>query len=253
MIECLEERRHLAITLANGILNIPGTPRSDVIVTRIAGKSLVVTLNAVNSKYPLTKIRGVVINGNNGNDFIAHGAGAIPAKIIGGSGHDTLSGGLGDDTIIGAAGNDRIYGQAGDDLLDGGLGDDVIGGGPGSDTVTYADRSRSVSVDLGEGVGGETGESDQLTSIENIIGGAGNDILRGDSQNNLIRGGPGDDTITGQSGQDSLYGDAGDDFFDSADEQSDTVDGGDGYDTAYYDGEIDLLISIENAEGGYEV
>jgi Ca2+-binding RTX toxin-like protein len=247
MIECLEERRLLAASLVNGVLNIPGTPRSDVIATRIVGKNVVVTINTVDSKFALARVRGIVINGNHGNDFIANGAGTIPARIIGGNGNDTLSGGNGNDTLVGAAGTDRLYGQGGDDLLDGGIGSDVIMGGLGTDTITYADRTRPVSVDLSEGTGGETGEYDSISGVENIIGGNGNDSLLGDSNDNIIRGGPGNDTITGNDGHDTLYGNDGNDTFFAADDDSDTIDGGNGDDTAHADdSEIDYIINVEH-------
>ncbi|MFI5378630.1 MAG: calcium-binding protein [Tepidisphaerales bacterium] len=241
MIECLEERRLLAITLVNGVLNVPGTPRSDVIVTRIIGKNVVVTINAVDSKFPLAKVRSIVINGGAGNDFIANGAGSIPSLLIGGPGNDTLSGGNGNDTLIGGPGNDRLYGQGGDDLLDGGPGNDTIIGGPGNDTVTYAGRTKPVTVDLSRGTGGEAGEHDYISGVENIIGGNGNDLLIGDDNDNIIWGGPGNDTIVGNGGHDTLYGGDGNDLFYAMDGISDTIDGGNGNNSAYADVELDTV------------
>ncbi|MGA2497174.1 MAG: calcium-binding protein [Tepidisphaeraceae bacterium] len=245
MIECLEERRLLAITLVNGALNIPGTPRADVIATRIVGKNVVVTLNAVESRFALAKVNLIVINGGAGNDFIANGAGTIPSRLIGGAGSDTLSGGNGNDTLIGGPGNDRLYGQCGDDLLDGGTGNDTIVGGTGNDTVTYADRTKPVTVDLSKGTGGEAGEHDSISGVENIIGGSGDDSLTGDSNDNIIWGGAGNDTITGNAGHDTLYGGDGNDIFYAADDTSDTIDGGNGSNGAYADVELD---SVTNAE-----
>ncbi len=246
MIECLEERRLLSITLAGGVLNIPGTVRSDVIATRIVGKNVVVTLNTVESRFALAKVHSIVINGGNGNDFIVNGAGTIPARLIGGAGNDMLSGGNGDDTLCGGAGNDRLCGQYGDDLLDGGTGNDIIVGGFGNDTVTYGDRIRPVAVDLSQGTGGEAGEHDSISGVENIIGGSGEDSLTGDSNDNIIWGGAGDDTITGNDGNDTLYGGDDNDTLYAQDDTSDTIDGGNGDDMASVDEETDSVTNVEH-------
>ena len=246
MIECLEERRLLAITLVNGVLNIPGTARGDVIATRIIGKNVMVTLNTVESKFALAKVHSIVINGGNGNDFIVNGAGTIPARLVGGAGNDTLSGGNGNDTLCGGAGNDRLYGQGGDDLLDGGLGNDTIVGGIGNDdTVTYADRTKPVTVDLSKGTGGQAGEFDSISGVENIIGGAGNDSLVGDNYANMIWGGAGNDTLTGNGGLDTLYGEDGNDIFYAIDNAPDTIDGGLGTNGAYADAGLDSLTNAQ--------
>lgn len=46
-------------------------------------------------------------------------------------------------------------------------------------------------------------------TIENAIGGAGNDTLIGNSANNILRGGAGNDVLEGGSGSNTLFGDAG--------------------------------------------
>jgi hypothetical protein len=50
-------------------------------------------------------------------------------------------------------------------------------------------------------------------NIENIWGGAGDEILVGNHLNNFISGGAGDDVIYGKGGSDILEGDSGEDFF----------------------------------------
>jgi len=52
-----------------------------------------------------------------------------------------------------------------------------------------------------------------LGEYEDLIGGAGNDILWGDENDNIIRGNGGHDIIDGYGGDDLLYGDAGMDEF----------------------------------------
>lgn len=52
-----------------------------------------------------------------------------------------------------------------------------------------------------------------LGDIENIRGGAGDEILVGNHLDNFISGGPGDDIIYGKGGNDTLQGGSGEDFF----------------------------------------
>ena len=52
-----------------------------------------------------------------------------------------------------------------------------------------------------------------IGNIENIWGGAGDEVLVGNHLNNFISGGPGDDVIYGKGGSDILQGDSGEDFF----------------------------------------
>ena len=55
--------------------------------------------------------------------------------------------------------------------------------------------------------------SDALLGIENVIGGAGNDMIFGDALNNALIGGAGNDTLVGGVGNDLLTGGAGADQF----------------------------------------
>ncbi len=140
--------------------------------------------------------------------------------LVGGSGNDTLMGLGGDDTINGGAGNDVIFGGDGDDLLNGGSGNDQIFGGDGDDTIvasagndvinggagldTYdisAAGAGGALVDLlaGSGFSSVTG-LDSLTSIERVIGSAGNDALLGNNVDNIFVASGGTDTINGRGG-----------------------------------------------------
>lgn len=84
----------------------------------------------------------IVANGLAGNDSIllsdANGP-LPPARILGGTGDDTLSGGSSGDTLFGHQGNDVLLGQGGVDLLYGGAGNDVLTGGDGNDQVLGQD------------------------------------------------------------------------------------------------------------------
>jgi Ca2+-binding RTX toxin-like protein len=98
------------------------------------------------------------------------------------------------DVLRGFGGNDLLYGGSGNDTLDGGAGADALIGGPGTDTADYSSSAAGVTVNLltGLGTGGEA-QGDVLTGIENIIGSAQADTLRGDSGANSFTGGAGND------------------------------------------------------------
>src|SRR5262245_236882 len=181
-----------------------------------------------------------VIDGGGGNDTLIGGAGAD--VLLGGIGHDLLDGGSDSDILLGGDGDDRLAGRGGDDFLD---------GGNGSDTADYALDRLGVTVDLvaGTASGVEAG-NDTLMSIENVEGGVGDDVIRGDAGANRLLGGDGDDRLAGRGGDDFL-------------------DGGNGNDTAGYaldtlgvnvdlvlgtasgaEAGNDTLVSIENGEGG---
>src|SRR5262249_56090509 len=87
-------------------------------------------------------------------------------------------------------------------------------GGNGSDAVGYALDTLGVIVDLvaGTASGAEAG-NDTLVSIENVEGGLGNDIIRGDAGANRLLGGDGDDRLVGRGGNDTLVGGLGADTF----------------------------------------
>ena len=189
-------------------------------------------------------------------------------KLLGAGGEDTIRGLAGDDFLSGGAGNDDLEGGAGDDTLEGGPGrDDLDGGANGSagDTVTYANSAEAVRVNLGraEASGGDAeGEDGLIVNIENIIGSAGDDWLRGDTGDNVLTGLAGDDTlIGGGGGNDTLIGGAGDDTLNGGEGDdmliggagADTITGGPGGDTLSYagsDGAVDIRLRTGHASGG---
>lgn len=122
--------------------------------------------------------------------------------------------------IWGGAGADQLTGNGEDNLLDGGLGADTLRGLGGFDLADYSDRLAAVSVDLDGQVGddGESGEGDTVvTDVEDVNGGAGDDVLVGDGAENLLVGGAGADTLDGGPGSDGLFGDDGGDLLRSND------------------------------------
>ena len=169
-----------------------------------------------NERDQLTSIENII--GSSRND-----------SLVGNSGNNSLNGGNGDDILNGGDGNDTLDGgDNGNDILNGGTGNDTLNGDTGSDTADYSYSTREITANLSLAqaqvtfIGSQ--ETDQLISIENIIGSSGNDSLVGNSGNNTLNGGNGIDTLNGGAGHDTLNGGAG----------NDTLDGGDGSDTADY-------------------
>ncbi|MDO9355907.1 MAG: calcium-binding protein [Solirubrobacteraceae bacterium] len=146
------------------------------------------------------------------------------------------------DRLTGGPGADALGGGGGDDVLNGAGGADGLDGGAGSDTVDYSGRAadRPVSVSLAAGSGGgptDDGAGDALSSIENVTGGAGDDVLTGDDAPNTLIGGPGGDVLRGADGADTLvggdgidtfFGGTGLDLIQARDGLADTVDCGPG-------------------------
>jgi Ca2+-binding RTX toxin-like protein len=152
------------------------------------------------------KIRYVHVATGDGDDTVTV-TGAIPSVIDGGSGADTLRGGD-------AA--DWLWGNTGDDLLDGGAGGDFISGWDGRDRVDYSTRTAGVTVSLNSSSGdGQAGEGDNVySSVEDVTGGHGNDVLTGSAGANALFGGSGDDSLNGGDGDDALDGGTGRDALD---------------------------------------
>jgi Ca2+-binding RTX toxin-like protein len=122
------------------------------------------------------------------------------------------------DTLIGSSARNVLDGGEGDDTLDGRTGADLLAGNGGEDTVTYADRTSAVQVDLdglpddGNADDGPPGERDNVTSdTENVIGGGGGDTLVGSASANELTGLGGSDLLRGLNGNDVLSGALGND------------------------------------------
>jgi Ca2+-binding RTX toxin-like protein len=130
-------------------------------------------------------------------------------NILGGSGNDTL---VGDSALI-----STLFGGAGDDLLRGMDGVDSLVGGAGIDTADYSYATGGLNASLNS-TGSITltvssTDADILSSIENLIGGSGDDIFFGDMGANSLSGGAGNDTLSGGAGADRLSGGLGADRF----------------------------------------
>src|SRR5688500_10676989 len=105
-----------------------------------------------------------------------------------------MNGNQGDDVLDGGDNDDFLSGDEGNDLLLGGAGWDTLVGGSDTDTASYANAPGPVDVYLflnavGEFDAGENHLSDDgLFGIENVVGSAFDDAIRGDGGANLLSG-----------------------------------------------------------------
>ena len=170
------------------------------------------------------------VAGGDGNDILFGGDGSD--RLFGGSGNDQVFGENGDDRLWGDAGNDMLEGGAGDDTLFGGDGNDVLDGGQGADKVYGGAGNDTFVASIGDGQGDRyygddgndtldlsqitanlnvdlrpsgalgfgsvrtaSGETDSISSIENVVLGSGDDTVTASDAVNVISGGAGHDTI----------------------------------------------------------
>ena len=115
--------------------------------------------------------------------------------------------------LTGTSGADLLSGLGGDDILIGLGGDDTLNGGSGNDTASYAEQTVALQIRLNTTAAQATGAgNDKLSSIENLIGGSGNDTLTGNDPANRLDGGDGNDLLNGAAGGDVLIGGRGQDI-----------------------------------------
>lgn len=144
----------------------------------------------------------------------------IEIKVNLGAGSDTA-------TVLGTTGPDRlVMGARGMNVNDDGDGDDLRFGAtvevPGMSGDDGVDRLLATG---GSGTGGPT-----ISPIA-LIGGEGQDVLRGGSASDFITGEEDDDLLTGGSGNDRLGADVGPGaFFAISEEGDDVIRGGPGGD-----------------------
>lgn len=147
------------------------------------------TLNDLNFSW--SQLDSLIIKTGTGNDSLK-ASGPLSLGAL------TLSGGAGDDTYVLAAQNSII------NIID----------SSGTDTLDFSQAQRGVVVDLSR----DRGENQLIGSgmqlrlngvIENLIGTAFDDVLKGNAANNLILGGVGNDKLWGGAGRDVLIGGLG--------------------------------------------
>lgn len=191
------------------------------------------------------------VGGSDFADSLTGDAGAN--KLWGRAGNDVLAGGAGDDSLYGEAGADTLQGGDGQDWLIGGAGGDVLNGGGGTDTANYAEATGAVALSLldGAGTGGDAA-GDGFVSVENVLGSAFGDQIKGDAGanglwgmagadrlygaggNDALSGGDNDDALYGEAGADTLTGGEGNDSL-TGGAGADALSGGNGIDIALYD------------------
>lgn len=247
------------VELVGSTLEVTGTAAADVIRVRKvnlnSGAKLNVILNGVVWKFNAPNVSAITIDGLAGNDRLTVDQSiSIPAVLRGGDGNDILNGGSGDDTLEGGSGNDILNGRRGSDAMTGGLGNDAYVFSPstagmeaetvteqineGTDRLVFASQVLSVSVALGKRSIQDVHLNRTLklnsgSSIENVIGGKGDDRLIGNSLGNRITGNGGNDILVGLSGSDILFGGSG----------RDVLIGGFGTDRLNGGAEDDILIA----------
>jgi hypothetical protein len=142
----------------------------------------------------------------------------------------TLDGGDGDDKIVGSPGADELNGGPGHDILEPGGGADRVNGGPGFDEASFCDTPDPVSMTLdGQPNDGVAGQKARLgPDVEDLQGGAADDVLVGDAGPNHLEGGAGNDRLEGGPTGDLLDGGSGDDDLQARDAAIDLIRCGDG-------------------------
>ena len=156
------------------------------------------------------------------------------------------------DTLTGNAQNNTIWAGTGDDQLVASLGNDHLLGENGNDTVDYSSINSNVLINLLAGTAQGAG-NDVLDSIENAIGGSGNDTLVGSNVTNTLLGGIGNDLLVGNQGNNTLNGGLGEDTADyswTTTGVNATLVDSPAYGSATGTGINDTLIDIENLIGG---
>ena len=197
----------------------------------------------------------------------------VVLEFHGGENDDTLTQNQGGvrTTAFGDAGRDILQGSRFNDILEGGAGNDDLTGGTGKDTYRFVGsvlgsdnviEDANLDVDTLDFSGFTGGGLDldlssttprvvnsgdlslrlsSSTGIENVIGTAFEDTIRGNSRDNELHGGALKDKIFGGLGADTIFGDGGDDEL-SGEGGLDTINGGAGKDLL--DGGFDSLKDI---------
>lgn len=146
------------------------------------------------------------------------------------------------DTAIDLTGNElanRIFGNLGDNVIDGNGGADILEGDGGDDTY-FVDADDEVREAAGKGEDTVLARTDFRLSNNSYVeklaladqGEAAGRRLTGNNLSNEVIGGAGDDTLRGAEGADVLQGAAGDDQL-HGDEGNDILAGGTGDDLLY--------------------
>jgi Ca2+-binding RTX toxin-like protein len=116
-----------------------------------------------------------------------------------------VTGGTGSDAVLAGDGNDTIIASIAD-------GNDFYNGGRGTDTFDGSGVLVPLTINLSGFASSTQSGVDVLTSIENAIGGSGNDTITGTGATNVLDGRAGNDTINASGGADIVIGGFGNDI-----------------------------------------
>lgn len=151
------------------------------------------------------------MNGREGNDtYFVDNAGDVISDYSGldtvnSSISYTLGSQLENLNLLGAGGLNGT-GNTLNNTLSGTSGNNILNGLDGTDTVSYANASAGVSVNLGiSGAQNTLGAgTDTVLNFESLIGSGFNDTLIGTANANTLTGGAGTDKLTGGAGADTF-------------------------------------------------
>ena len=198
----------------NTVATLNGAAGNDrVVKTADVSYALTNALLTGGGTFVLTSIEQAQLTGGGG-------ANVFDASAF--TGQTTLDGQGGNDTFIGGTTTDILVGGGGDDTyifdVDTSRGSDTVveGAGGGDDTFDFTLSLAGVTINLGTLGVAQAVHTPNLTltlstsistnpQIENLIGGAGNDALTGNSLPNQIIGGGGNDTMAGSTGDDVYF------------------------------------------------
>ncbi|NJL86170.1 MAG: hypothetical protein HC886_09605 [Leptolyngbyaceae cyanobacterium SM1_1_3] len=134
----------------------------------------------------------------------ADGTYGVPTAIF----LDVVAGAEDTETITGTDGAETLVGTDMAEVIDALGGDDLVAGGLSADFILGGDGD-----DVLRGDRNSRSTQDGLPGGDDIIyGGAGNDRIGGKAGNDLLYGDEGDDTLYGDDGDDILYGGLGNDI-----------------------------------------
>ncbi|MCI0379352.1 MAG: M10 family metallopeptidase C-terminal domain-containing protein [Gemmataceae bacterium] len=192
-----------------------------------------VTLNAGahNDTFVYASDSPITATDAGGNDTYEIASRALALAINDASGSDNLRGPNGTNTwrltssyggtlnglvqfssIENLHGYNNLFGGSADRFIFSTLGfTGSIRAGQGIDTLDYSAFKKGVTVDLTHATKTGTGLAGRATDIENVLGGAGDDVLTGNGLDNLLRGNGGRDFLYGMNGYDILVGGDGND------------------------------------------
>lgn len=211
-----------------------------------------------------------LLNGGPGTDWLSYRNGPVGCTVDLNIGTPQNTACASTDTIVldgvgnssfenleGSEFGDTLLGDETDNVIRGRGGNDTINGRGGSDTADYTETTTDCTVTLmTPGVAQVTNcaGTDNLTAMENVATGSGNDTVTGDAGDNTITTGSGNDTVFGLGGADTINTGAGDDNIDGG-LGSDTITGGDGTDRVWYDtataaAQIELAYDARCGAGG---